>query len=207
MARDPLQHPVFGRVFARLVRVMDRRGGDRHRRMLLAGLTGRVLEVGAGSGANFRHYPDTVTEVVALEPDGYLRGKATRAARGSGVPIRVVEGDAEHLLEPDGEFDAVVMSLVLCSVASPSAALVEARRVLAGRGELRFYEHVRSSAHWIGVIQDVLTPGWRRVAGGCHPNRDTVATLRAAGWEVESTELSRPWSLLPHVRGSARPRV
>lgn len=203
--RDPLQHPVFGRVFARLVKVMDRRGGDRHRQMLLAGLTGRVVEVGAGSGANFRHYPDTVTEVIAVEPDAYLRGRALAAARWATVPIRVVTGDAEHLPGSDAAFDTVVMSLVLCSVANPSAAVAEARRVLGARGELRFYEHVRSRARRIGSVQDALTPSWRRVAGGCHPNRDLVTTLQAAGWEVEATQLSRSRSLLPHVLGSARP--
>ena len=122
---------------------MDAEIGD-HRRRLLTGLTGRVLEVGAGNGLNFPHYPATVTEVLAVEPEPYLRRLALAAARSAPVPVRVVAGTAEALPVPDGAVDAVVASLVLCTVAELDQALAEVGRVLRPGGTLRFYEHVRA---------------------------------------------------------------
>ena len=118
---DPLpstgkRHPIFARVFARAGPAMDAQGALEHRRALLAGLAGRVLEVGAGNGLNFPHYPATVTEVLAIEPERYLRRLALAAATHAPVPIRVVDGTAEALPAPDGAVDAVVTSLVLCTV-------------------------------------------------------------------------------------------
>ena len=114
-----------------------------HRRELLADLAGTVLELGAGNGLNFAHYADTVTEVAAVEPEDYLRERAEDTAAGAPVPIRVVDALADDLPFPDESFDAVVASLVLCSVPDQATALAELRRVLRPAGELRFYEHVR----------------------------------------------------------------
>ena len=107
-----------------------------------AGLTGRVVEVGAGNGLNFGHYPATVTEVVAVEPEPYLRERAEEAARAAPVDVTVVVGLADALPAEDGAFDAAVASLVLCSVPDQAGALAELRRVVRPDGELRFYEHV-----------------------------------------------------------------
>jgi ubiquinone/menaquinone biosynthesis C-methylase UbiE len=176
----PVRHPIFARCYARVGHLMDAEIGD-HRRRLLAGLRGRILEVGAGNGLNFPYYPATVTEVLAIEPEPYLRRLALAAARQAPVAIRVVDGTAEALPAPDSAFDAVVASLVLCSVAEPDRALAEARRVLRPGGRLRFYEHVRATDPRLAGWQDRLERPWQWLVGGCHPNRDTVAAITAAG--------------------------
>jgi ubiquinone/menaquinone biosynthesis C-methylase UbiE len=179
----PVRHPVFARVYARVGHLMDAEIGD-HRRRLLAGLTGRVLEVGAGNGLNFPHYPATVTEVLAVEPEPYLRRLALAAAHKAPVPIRVTDGIAEALPAPDAAFDAVVASLVLCTVADPDRALAEVRRVLRPGARLRFYEHVRATDPRLARWQDRLERPWSWLVGGCHPNRDTVAAITAAGLHI-----------------------
>jgi len=202
----PVRHPVFARVYARVGHLMDAEIGD-HRRRLLAGLTGRVIEVGAGNGLNFPHYPATVTEVLAVEPEPYLRRLALAAARQARVPIRVVDGTAEALPAPDATLDAVVASLVLCTVADPVRALAEARRVLRPGGTLRFYEHVRADDPRLARWQDRLERPWGWLAGGCHPNRDIVAAITTAGFRM--LELDRfdfqimPPLVRPHVLGVA----
>src|SRR5437763_1155541 len=109
---------------------LDKQGGAEHRDELLADLRGRVIEVGAGSGANFAHYPATVDEVVAVEPEPYLRERAKQAAESVPVKVRVLEGEADDLPARDGEFDAGVASLVLCSVPDQDRALAELERVI-----------------------------------------------------------------------------
>jgi ubiquinone/menaquinone biosynthesis C-methylase UbiE len=115
-----------------------------HRRRLLEGLRGTVVEIGAGHGLNFPLYPPEVSEVVAIEPEPTLRSKAETAAESLTVPIRVLAGIADELPLPDSSADAAVVSLVLCSVPAQEHALAEIRRVLRPEGELRFYEHVIS---------------------------------------------------------------
>jgi SAM-dependent methyltransferase len=175
----PVHHPLFARCYARVGHLMDAEIGD-HRRRLLAGLSGRVLEVGAGNGLNFPHYPATVSEVLAVEPEPHLRRLALAAARQAPVPIRVVDGTAEALPVPDGAVD-VVASLVLCTVADLHRALAEIGRVLRPAGTLRFYEHVRATDPRLARWQDRLERPWGWLVGGCHPNRDTVAAIGAAG--------------------------
>jgi ubiquinone/menaquinone biosynthesis C-methylase UbiE len=186
----------------------DRRGVADHRRRLLVGLRGRVVEVGAGNGRMFAHYSLEVTEVVAVEPEDTLRALAEEAARSAPVPVHVVAGDADHLPVPDTSADAVVASLVLCSVPDQESALAEVVRVLRPGGELRYYEHVRS-AGVVGVLEDVVSPLWPLLAGGCHPNRRTSEAIGAAGLTVESEERFRfrPLRGSPpalHVLGTAR---
>ncbi|MEV6382002.1 class I SAM-dependent methyltransferase [Streptomyces sp. NPDC051773] len=197
-----LQHPRFARQYLKLAVQADRRGAAEHRRRLLAGLSGRVLEVGAGQGRNFPHYPAAVTEVVALEPDDTLREVAERKAASAPVGVAVVAGQAGLLPGEDGEFDAVVASLVLCSVADLTGALAEMARVLRPGGELRFYEHVRSTRAWAGRLEDLITPLWSRAGGGCHPNRDTETAIRAAGFTVTDVDAFgfSPSALMPNVR-------
>ena len=173
--------PSFGRRFARVGPRLDARGAAEHRRRLVAAARGAVVEIGAGYGATFAHYPPAVTSVLALEPDPTLRALALAAATGAPVPVTVQNGVAESLPVADASADVVVSSLVLCSVADQSAVLAEAVRVLRPGGLLLFYEHVRSSHRVLAAAEDLLTPLWSRVAGGCHPNRDTAAAIAAAG--------------------------
>ncbi|WP_043621608.1 class I SAM-dependent methyltransferase [Nonomuraea candida] len=203
------QRPGFARKYADFSVIGDRRGAREHRVRLLAGLRGRVIEVGAGNGRNFPHYPATVTEVVAVEPEHTLRGLAVAAARSAPVPVSVVAGHAGALPGEAGTFDAAVVSLVLCSVPAPAAALAEVARVLKPGGELRFYEHVRSERAVIGLLEDAVTPLWTRLAGGCRPNRDTLAEIRRAGFAVEEADrfAFSPQPLMPpfaHLLGRAR---
>ncbi|BCQ10669.1 methyltransferase type 11 [Mycobacterium heckeshornense] len=204
------QHPRFARMYERMSAESERRGTAKYRDRMLAGLTGRVIEIGAGNGMNFSHYPGTVTEVVAVEPESYLRSLAERAAENAPVRVTVVAGHATALPVEDDAFDAAVASLVLCSISDTHAALSEIRRVLKPTGQLRFFEHVRSNKPWFALLQDAITPLQSRLGGGCHPNRDTAAAIRAAGFEID--ELDRfyyaPLRFYPahaHIVGRARP--
>lgn len=180
--------PAFGRSFARAGPRMDARGATEHRRRLVEPAYGAVVEIGAGYGATFPFYPAAVTGVLALEPDPTLRGLALAAARTAPVPVTVKDGVAESLPVADASVDVVVSSLVLCSVAEQSVVLAEVVRVLRPGGLLLFYEHVRSAHRILGVAEDLVTPLWSRVAGGCHPNRDTAAVIAGAGLAVQGLE-------------------
>ncbi|MFC4038771.1 class I SAM-dependent methyltransferase [Dactylosporangium siamense] len=189
MTRAPARRSErFARAFAAAVPSMDARGAAAHRSRLLAGLAGTVLEVGAGTGACFAHYPPQVTAVRAVEPDPFLRELATRAAAAAPVPVTVVAGTAEDLPAAAGEFDAAVCSLVLCSVPDPDTALAGIRRALRPGGQLRFYEHVRSASRLVGLLEDAATPLWAALAGGCHPNRDTAAAIARNGFTIEAVD-------------------
>jgi ubiquinone/menaquinone biosynthesis C-methylase UbiE len=209
MSATSLSHPLFARFFARFAPAAERLGGAAHRDELLDGLAGKVIEVGAGSGLNFTHYPSSVTEVLAIEPEPYLRARATEAARHAPVPVRVVEGTAETLPVEDGSFDAVVFSLVLCSVPDQAAALAECSRVLRPGGEVCFYEHVLAEEAGLARLQRRVDLVWPRLGGGCHASRDTPRAIERAGFSVTSSRrfAFRPCLLFapvsPHVIGRA----
>jgi SAM-dependent methyltransferase len=188
-ARPKVSHPIAARLYAGQASKAEELGLAERRAQLLTGLSGRVIEIGAGTGLNFRHYPPSVTEVVAIEPEAHLRGHAEQNANSTDVTVRVLDAAAEALPFENGELDAAVASLVLCSVADPAKALAELFRVTRPGGELRFNEHVRSNSDSVARIQlaaDRL--GWPRVAGGCHLSRDTEALITAAGFEIRSLE-------------------
>jgi ubiquinone/menaquinone biosynthesis C-methylase UbiE len=200
---------VFARLYARLSPRSDARGGGEHRRELLAGLSGRVLELGAGSGLNFPYYAAAVTEVVAIEPENYLRERAGRAVGSAQAPITLVDAVADQLPFPDESFDAAVASLVLCSVPDQATALAELHRVVRAGGELRFYEHVRPNNPRTAAVWERLDNWniWPRLAGGCHAARDTEAAIRYAGFAVERCKRF-PFKggpvTAPHILGLAR---
>lgn len=180
--------PSFGRSYARVGPRMDARGAAAHRRRLVEAAHGAVVEIGAGYGATFPFYPPAVSQVLAIEPDPTLRALARDAAATAPVPVTVLNGVAESLPAADASVDVVVSSLVLCSVAEPADVLAEARRVLKPGGQLLFYEHVRSAHRLLAAAEDLLTPLWSRLAGGCHPNRDTAALIVRAGLAVQSLD-------------------
>jgi SAM-dependent methyltransferase len=194
-----IENPLFARFFHRFCG-RDRGNGEQDlRREMLAGATGRVVEVGAGNGINFAHYPPTVTEVIAVEPEPYLRS-----------PVRVVTGVADALeLEP-ASADAVIACGVLCSVPDQSAALAEFRRVLRPGGELRFYEHVRSRRPAFARWQRRVNPLWTRMFGGCRADRDTLAAIEGAGFRFERFRgfpfpaNARLYPVTPRILGVAR---
>jgi ubiquinone/menaquinone biosynthesis C-methylase UbiE len=211
---DAVRHPLFARMYA---------GGSAQepaaqtacRRELLAGVAGRALELGAGDGRNFTFYPPAVTEVVAVEPEPYLRRRALERVTGAPVGIDVIDAVADALPFEDGSFDAAVASLVLCSVRDQARALAELRRVLRTGGQLHFYEHVQAEG---GVLRAMLTAADRstlypRIAGGCHPARDTLGAIRDAGFEIAACrhfglKLGTLQPRIPHILGRAlRPAV
>jgi len=192
-----VRHPIFARLYARFSADEEAKGGAELRDELLAGLAGRVVEVGAGHGLNFAHYPTAVTEVVAIEPEPHLRELASEAAARAPVPVTVVDGVADSLPLPDDSCDAAVCSLVLCSVADRDAALAEVRRVLRPGGELRFYEHVLADTPGLARVQRVLNVVHPFLAGGCHITRDTEAAIERAGFEIVRIRRFRFAPMLP----------
>ncbi len=210
--RHPIsnRHPIFARLYPRLSRAVEQQGAAEHRRSLLAGLEGAVIEVGAGHGLNFRYYPASVTRVLAVEPEPHLRRLAQRAADEAEVAVEVRGGIAERLPAGDHEFDAAVASLVLCSVNDQQAALEELRRVLRAAGQLRFYEHVVADRPAVARVQRLLDATiYPRLAGGCHLARDTAAAIRAAGFQIERQDRVAfksgvVMSAIPHILGVAR---
>lgn len=147
------------------------------RRRLLSGAQGRVLEIGAGTGLNLRHYPDAIDELVLTEPSAPMAGLlATRRAK-LGRMAHIVASPAEALPFEDGSFDTVVSTLVLCTVKDPDGALAEVRRVLRPGGRLLFCEHVRSDSPRLARLQDRFEDPWARLADGCRCNRETLATI------------------------------
>ena len=210
MSTKPVHHPIFARGYARMAAEAEPKGASEHRDELLAGLSGRVIEVGAGTGLNFNHYPQAVSEVIAVEPEPYLRQQAAKAAERATLAVRVVNGTAEALPARDGEFDAGVASLVLCSVTEQRTALGELFRVLRPGGELRFYEHMRSPRPGFARTQRALDLVWPFFGGGCHTSRQTTNAIEAAGFAIEHVRnftfrpclIAAPVS--PHVIGAAR---
>jgi ubiquinone/menaquinone biosynthesis C-methylase UbiE len=207
---EDVENPLFARLFDRFCGRDRGRGEDTLRREMLAGARGAVVEVGAGNGINFEHYPVGVDELIAVEPEPYLRRQAERAAAGAPVPVRVVSGVAAALGLADDSADAVVVSGVLCSVPDQGEALAEFRRILRPGGELRFYEHVRSRRPGFARWQRSADPVWSRLMGGCHTHRDTVAAITAAGFRLERCRGfgfppdARVYPVTPRVLGLAR---
>ena len=202
-------HPIFAALYDQKSASAERRWMGERRRRLLAGARGAVLEIGGGTGANLAHYRN-VDRVTIAEPDRFMRNRIGPKLEEARVPVQVSAAGAEALPYPDGSFDTVVSTLVLCTVPDQEAALDEVRRVLRPGGRLLFIEHVRaagSAARW----QDRLEPLWKRLLGGCHPNRDTVAAIEEAGFEIETFESFYPpdplSALMPHVQGSATVRL
>jgi ubiquinone/menaquinone biosynthesis C-methylase UbiE len=205
MASDPQSHPIFAR-FWNFISVREEKAGqEENRQELLAGARGRVLELGAGNGINFAHYPPEVEIVVAVEPEPYLRERATEAAAKASAKVDVVDGTDSPLPFEDDSFDMAVTSLVLCSVPDQSRALGELRRVLKPGGELRFYEHVvpnnpRTAKFFRLADRSGI---WPKIGAGCHCSRDTGSAIEGAGFQVDRVRRLK-FNGIPHILGVAR---
>jgi ubiquinone/menaquinone biosynthesis C-methylase UbiE len=187
--RTTVSHPLCARLYAKQSEAAESRGVADQRRRMLAGLVGEAAEIGAGNGLNFRQYPATVTKVHAFEPDPYLRALAMRAAENANVSISVADARAEALPLEDASVDAVVASLVLCSVSDLARAVAELHRIIRPEGELRFNEHVASDRPLRRAIQRAADATvWPTISGGCHLGRDTQAALEDGGFRIERIE-------------------
>jgi len=190
-------HKWFAAIYDRQMAFAEKRWLGKMREELVGTATGRVLEIGAGTGVNFAYYKDGA-QVVATELDPYMLEKAReKLARTTNGQIELRQASAEDLPFEDNSFDMVIDTLVLCSVQNPAKALSEIRRVLKPGGQFRVYEHVRYGSAIGAFFQDLVTPVWRLVGAGCHPNRDTLRYIREAGFEVVEAEVKNTFPPVP----------
>ncbi|MDP3768599.1 MAG: class I SAM-dependent methyltransferase [Dehalococcoidia bacterium] len=199
-------HRWFAAVYDRLTGPAERRLFKEIRPRIIGEAEGRVLEIGAGTGASFEYYARE-THVVGTEPDPFMLARARRRVEELGAEhIELHQAPAEALPFEDGSFDHVVSSLVLCTVSDVPRALAEVRRVLKPDGTFRFIEHVRNddSRFW-GTVQDVIAPVWRWIGAGCNPTRRTQQAIEEAGFRLERIELIRVAPGTPGIFGTARP--
>jgi SAM-dependent methyltransferase len=180
---EAVDNPFFAKVWTTLS-THEPESIRRLRRENLAGLTGRVLEVGAGTGTNFEFYPATVTEVVAIEPEARLAVLARQAADKASIPVTVSSDTVERYAGTSEPFDAVVASLVLCSVQDPDSVLRQLFSMLRPGGELRYLEHVASTGVRARMQRVADATVWPRLFGNCHTHRDTERSIVDAGFDV-----------------------
>jgi ubiquinone/menaquinone biosynthesis C-methylase UbiE len=197
----------FAAVYDRAVKGTEEAGLREMRRELLAGASGRTIDLGAGTGVNVDLFPGAVTELVLAEPDPHMLKKLRPKLAESGVVAEVVEAPAERLPFEDSSFDTAVFTLVLCTVPDPAAALAEAARVLRPGGRMLFIEHVRAEDAGLARWQDRLERPWRFLGDGCHCNRDTVATIEVSPLSLERVERDRMPKAPPLVRPLVRGRA
>lgn len=206
-----LYEATWGRIFAaaydRGLKATEEAGLGEMRRELLAGVEGRVIELGAGTGVNLDLYPPAVEELVLVEPGPHMAKRLRARLAESSRQATVVEAPAERLPFAAASFDVAVATLVLCTVPDPPAALAELRRVLVPGGRLLLLEHVRAGDEGSARWQDRLHGPWKFFADGCHCNRDTAAALAAAGFETGDLQQDRvpkaPPIIRPLIRGTA----
>jgi ubiquinone/menaquinone biosynthesis C-methylase UbiE len=195
---------LWGRVFAagydRALAGSERAGLAERRRNLLAGATGRVVEIGAGTGLNLPHYPRSLDEIVFAEPEEPMARRLEGKLAQTGRPGEVVRAAAEELPFEDGSFDTAVCTLVLCTVSDPTRALAEIARVLRPGGQLLFLEHVRADSPRLARWQDRLSGLWRRIGHGCNCNRETAALIAQSPLSLDRVEQSEIPKAPPIVR-------
>jgi ubiquinone/menaquinone biosynthesis C-methylase UbiE len=199
-----LYDATWGRFFAatydRLLRDTEEAGMREHRHGLLAEARGTTVELGAGTGLNFDHYPDEVTELVLTEPFEPMARRLRERTESGRKRVNVIEAPADRLPLDDASADTVVSTLVLCTVDDVPATLAEVARVLKPGGRLLFAEHVRSAEPGLARWQDRLETPWRLLGHGCRCNRDTVAAIEGSPLQIESVELGQLPKSPPIVR-------
>ncbi|HET6731791.1 class I SAM-dependent methyltransferase [Mycobacterium sp.] len=191
MSNKTVDNPFFARVWT-VLSAHETEAIQRLRRQNLDGLSGRVLEVGAGTGTNFAFYPPAVSEVVAIEPERRLAALAQKAAETAPIPVTVSTDTVEQFSAGE-PFDAVVCSLVLCSVYEPDSVLRQLFSVLRPGGELRYLEHVASSGPRERLQKFADATLWPRLLGNCHTHRHTEESIVGAGFQVSGAR--REWTM------------
>jgi SAM-dependent methyltransferase len=191
---------VFAALYDRIMRRGEESTMRRRRGELLAKARGRTLEIGAGTGANIPFYSDAVEDVILAEPFEPMRRRLERKLRHSGKSADTLDASAEEIPLDDESVDTIVSTLVLCTVDFPDRALAEIVRILRPDGQLLFIEHVRSHSPRAARWQDRLETPWRHFAAGCRCNRDTVASIAAAGLTPEHEETR--WKGVPPIVAS-----
>ncbi len=187
----PHDHPVFTQVYKWLARAEDSGAVGKARTQISSALHGRLLIVGLGPAEDLHHLPDTVTEVVGVEPSASMRRAAQANVAAARMPVEVVDAVGEQLPLPDDSVDSVLFAYVLCSVEDPDLVVAEALRVLRPAGTIAVLEHVRAGeGTWMRRAQRFVSPLWPRVAGGCRCDQDTRAIFEAAGLDLSG--LSSP---------------
>ena len=189
-------HKWFAAIYDKMSGSQEKKFLGAIRKEMLQDVTGEVLEIGAGTGANFAYY-QSGAHVVAIEPDPYMMKRAQMRAAEATANIELHQVEAEELPFPDASFDYAIDTLVLCSVRNPRQALAEIRRVLKPGGELRLYEHVRYNNPMGALSQDIISPAWQWFGAGCHPNRNTERYLREAGFELSGVSIRKELPPIP----------
>jgi ubiquinone/menaquinone biosynthesis C-methylase UbiE len=201
-----IRRRLFAAFYDRVSKGSEEAGLREERRQLLAAAAGATLEIGAGTGLNLEHYPEAVTRLVLTEPDEHMRRRLARRVSEVRPSTEIVAAGVEGLPFPDGTFDTVVVTFVLCSVPQQEAALAEVTRALKPGGRLLFLEHVRSDDEKLAKWQDRITPLYNIV--GCNPNRDTLAAIEASALAVETVKHGEvpkaPKVERPLITGTAR---
>ena len=197
----------FSALYDRCFKASEEAGLRDMRRDLLAGARGRVLELGAGTGLNLDLYPASVTDLTMTEPDPHMVKQLRKRAAESSRGVEVIEAPAERLPFDDDSFDTVALTLVLCTVPDPAAALREIKRVLRPDGRFLFLEHVRSPDPSLAKWQDRFEKPWRFLGDGCHCNRDTVSAIGASGFELGEVERPEFPKVVPIVKPMAKGRA
>src|SRR5436305_3737272 len=182
-------------IYDHVLRLGEAAGMRALRQALVEQATGRIVEIGAGTGLNVPHYPRAIRELILVEPEPAMRKRLERRVRSSEREAVIIDGSAEQLPFDDRSVDTVVSTLVLCTVEHPDRALAEIARVLRPGGQLLFIEHVRTESPALARWQDRLLGPWRRFACGCRRNRATAELIRACGSEVQPSNAT--WRALP----------
>ena len=180
-----MNHPLLAAVYDAVLAPTEWMGVRDQRRRLMEGLTGRIVELAAGTGLNVPLYPETADEIHAVEPDGAMLHRLRSRAARSDTRLFLYRGNATQLPFVDGAFDGAIMTFALCTIPDPIAALDEVHRVVQSGGVLGFLEHVRSPNSRTARWQDRAAPIWGKVAGGCRLNQSTVEILESTRWDVD----------------------
>ncbi len=175
---------LFPKIYDVAMKPLEKTRFEKIRAGLVRKAQGRVLEIGFGTGANFRYYRN-VERVDAIEPNPAMGKQAMKRIRKTRIPIYAYQAKAEELPFPDNSFDTAVATLVFCTIPEPARALQEIRRVSKPGAKLLLFEHVKMDQKMMGRAQEALTPIWKKLGDGCHLNRDTLGLVKDSGWDVQ----------------------